>query len=64
MQQEQNNNNTKWLIALGALVGLCVVSLLCVVVLGGKNPCPQRKTKEPLISTASSGSGPVAAPKT
>jgi len=35
MQQEQNNNNTKWLIALGALVGLCVVSLLCVVVLGG-----------------------------
>ncbi len=36
MQQEQNNNNnTKWLIMLGALVGLCVVSLLCVVVLGG-----------------------------
>ncbi len=28
-------NRTKWLIALGALVGLCVVSLLCVVAVGG-----------------------------
>ena len=34
MEQKQNNN-TKWLMALGGLVGLCVVSLLCVVVLGG-----------------------------
>lgn len=28
-------NRTKWLVALGALVGLCVFSLLCVVLLGG-----------------------------
>ncbi|MGH2544892.1 MAG: peptide ABC transporter substrate-binding protein, partial [Ardenticatenaceae bacterium] len=29
------DNRTKWLLALGALVGLCVVSLLCVVAVGG-----------------------------
>jgi oligopeptide transport system substrate-binding protein len=28
-------NRTQWLIALGVLVGLCVVTLLCVVVVGG-----------------------------
>ncbi|MGB0386145.1 MAG: peptide ABC transporter substrate-binding protein [Ardenticatenaceae bacterium] len=33
--QGQGQNQTKLLVALGALVGLCVVSLLCVVVLGG-----------------------------
>ncbi len=29
------DNRTQWMIALGVLVGLCVVSLLCVVVVGG-----------------------------
>ena len=29
------DNRTQWMIALGVLVGLCIVSLLCVVVVGG-----------------------------
>ena len=52
MEQKQNNN-TKWLMALGGLVGLCVVSLLCVVVLGGY-----------LYTENASNTGPVTAPST